>query len=154
MPAQYWGGAGLYGTGGDYLNFLLLFLNPGAGANGRVLKAKTVELMLRNHIGDIELPVMKTVLPAVSADVDLWPGMRKKWSLCALTNLDDMPGRRSAGSQFWAGLGCSYFWFDTRKELAGMVMMSYFPFADPDGLDIFGALESDAYRKFAADRKP
>lgn len=149
-PEQYMGGAGLYGTAGDYLKFLQMFLNRGAGKNGRVLKPETVELMYRNHIGDIELPVMKTVIPAVSADVDLWPGTRKKWSLCALTNLDGLPGRRSAGSQFWAGLGCSYFWLDPKKDLAGMVMMSYFPFADPDGLDVFDALEADSYRTFGS----
>ena len=37
------------------------------------------------------------------------------------------------------------------KKLAGILMMSYFPFADPDGLEIFEVLEADAYRSIAAD---
>ena len=149
-PEQYMGGAGLYASTGDYLKFLQMFLNRGMGANGRVLKPETVELMFSNHIGEIEIPVMKTVLPALSVDVHLLPGERKKWSLCGLTNLDDIPGRRRAGSQFWGGLGCSYFWVDPRSRLAGLIMMSYFPFGDADGLAVFDALETESYAQFAA----
>jgi methyl acetate hydrolase len=149
-PEQYMGGAGLYATTGDYLKFLQMFLNGGMGANGRVLKPETVEFMFHNHIGDIEIPVMRTVLPALSADVHLLPGQRKKWSLCGLSNLDDIPGRRRAGSQFWGGLGSSYFWVDPTSHLAGLMMMSYFPFADADGLAVFDALEADSYARFAA----
>ncbi len=148
-PEQYMGGAGLYASAGDYLKFLQMFLNGGIGPNGRVLKPETVARMFRNHIGDIEIPVMKTVLPALSVDVHLLPGQRKKWSLMGLTNLDDIPGRRRAGSQFWGGLGCSYFWLDATAGLAGLVMMSYFPFADQDGMDVFDALEADSYATFA-----
>lgn len=148
-PEQYMGGAGLYASAGDYLKFLQMLLNRGDAANGRVLKPETVELMFRNHIGDIEIPDMLTVLPALSADVHLLPGIQKKWSLCALTNMTDIPGRRSAGSQFWAGLGCSYFWLDPKANLAGVSMLSYFPFADRDGLDVFGALEVDSYAHFS-----
>lgn len=147
-PEQYMAGAGLYASSEDYLKFLQMFLNRGNAEHGRVLKSETVELMFQNHIGDIEMPIMKTVMPALSDDVNLWPGITKKWSLCALTNLDPLPGGRSAGSQFWAGLGCSYFWIDPVKNLTGLVMMSYFPFADQDGLDVFDALETNAYSSF------
>src|SRR5690606_20331529 len=109
-PEQFMGGAGLYGTAGDYLKFLQMLLNEGNAAHGRVLKPETVALMFENHIGDIEFPEMRTVLPALSVDVRLFPGVTKKWSLCGLTNLEDMPGHRRAGSQFWGGLASSYFW--------------------------------------------
>ena len=36
------GGLGLYSTVGDYMKFIRMFLNDGAGPNGRVLKAETV----------------------------------------------------------------------------------------------------------------
>ena len=119
-------------------------------AYDRVLKPETVELMFQNHIGDIKLPVMRTVIPAVSADLDLDLPHGNKWSLCAMTNMVDMPGRRRAGSQFWGGLASSYFWVDPKSDLAGLVMLSYFPFADQDGLDLFEALERDSYATFAA----
>jgi methyl acetate hydrolase len=147
-PEMYMAGAGLYGTAGDYFKFLQMLLNKGAARNGRVLKPETVALMFRNHIGDITLPTLKTVIPAVSADLVLDNPAGSKWSLCAHTNLVDIPGRRRAGSQFWAGLGSSYFWLDPASDLAGLVMFSYFPFADQDGLDLFETLERDAYATF------
>lgn len=148
-PEMYMAGAGLYGTAGDYFRFLRMLLNKGDAPNGRVLKPETVALMFRNHIGDIKLPVMRTVIPPVSADLDLDQPHGNKWSLCGLTNMVDMPGRRRAGSQFWGGLGSSYFWVDPTSDLAGLVLFSYFPFADQDGLDLFATLERDSYSNFA-----
>lgn len=148
-PELYMGGAGLYGTAGDYFKFLQMLLNRGSAQNGRVLKPETIATMFQNHIGDIRLPAMKTVIPPVSADLILDDPPGSKWSLCAHTNLRDMPGRRKAGSQFWGGLASSYYWIDPTSNLAGLIFMSYFPFADRDGLDLFETLERDAYSTFA-----
>jgi CubicO group peptidase (beta-lactamase class C family) len=148
-PELYMGGAGLYGTAGDYFKFLQMLLNKGDAANGRVLKPETVALMFRNHIGDIRLPALKTVIPPVSADLILDDPNGSKWSLCAHTNLRDMPGRRRAGSQFWGGLASSYYWVDPASNIAGLIFMSYFPYADRDGLDLFETLERDTYATFA-----
>jgi CubicO group peptidase (beta-lactamase class C family) len=147
-PEFYMGGAGLYGAVGDYTKFLQMLLNRGRAAGGRVLKPETVDLMLANHIGALEWPGMKTAIPAMSADVDPLPGISKKWSLGFLRNETDVPGRRSAGSQFWAGLANSYFWFDPKKNLCGITASGYFPFADPPALRVFDALESDVYATF------
>jgi CubicO group peptidase (beta-lactamase class C family) len=149
-PEMYMAGAGLYGTAGDYMKFLQMFLNKGAGANGRVLKPETVELMYRNHIGDMSLPPLKTVIPGASADLDLDQPRGSKWSLVGHTNLTDIPGRRRAGSQFWGGLASSYYWIDPKSDLAGLVLFSYLPYADQDGLDLFETLERDAYATFAS----
>ncbi|HWA19166.1 MAG TPA: serine hydrolase domain-containing protein [Devosia sp.] len=148
-PEMYMAGAGLYGTAGDYLKFLQMLLNKGEASHGRVLKPETVALMFQNHIGDLSLPVMKTVIPPVSADLALDNPVGSKWSLCAHTNLADIPGRRKAGSQFWGGLGSSYYWVDPTSNLAGLIMLSYFPFADRAGLDLFETLERESYSTFA-----
>ena len=126
----------------------LIGLRP-VPANGRVLKPETIELMFRNHIGTMSLPPLKTVIPGASADLVLDNPPGSKWSLCAHTNLTDMPGRRRAGSQFWGGLACSYYWVDPKSNLTGLVMMSYLPFADQDGLDLCETLERDSYAAFA-----
>lgn len=148
-PEMYMAGAGLYGTAGDYLKFLQMLLNKGGAPGGRVLQPETVALMFQNHIGDMSLPVMKTVIPPVSADLALDDPHGSKWSLCAHTNLTDIPGRRRAGSQFWGGLGSSYYWVDPTSNLTGLIMLSYFPFADRDGLDLFETLERESYSAFA-----
>ena len=148
-PEMYMAGAGLYGTAGDYFKFLQMLLNKGTAADGRVLKPETIALIFGNHIGGMSLPPLKTVIPTASADLALDNPPGSRWSLCAHTNLSDMPGRRRAGSQFWGGLAGSYYWVDPASDLLGLVMMSYLPFADLDGLDLFEALERDAYATFA-----
>jgi CubicO group peptidase (beta-lactamase class C family) len=147
-PEMYMGGAGLYGTVPDYVRFLQVFLNDGRGAHGQVLKPETVRLFTANHIGDIEWPGMNSAIPAMSADVQLLHGTPKRWSLGALRNEVDVPGRRRAGSQFWAGLSNTYFWVDPASKLCGVTASAYFPFADPPALEMFDALERGAYKEF------
>ena len=148
-PEVFMGGAGLYGTVADYVRFLQMFLNDGQARGGPVLKPETVRLFFANHIGAMEWPGMKTAIPAMSADVNLLPGVPKRWSLGALRNEADVPGGRRAGSQFWAGLANTYFWVDPTTKLAGVTASAYFPFADPPALEAFEALERDSYRAFA-----
>jgi methyl acetate hydrolase len=147
-PDIYMGGAGLYGTAPDYIRFLQVFLNDGRGSHGQVLKPQTVQLFTANHIGDIEWPGMKSAIPAMSADVDVLRGTPKRWSLGALRNEVDVPGRRKAGSQFWAGLANTYFWVDLKSKLCGVTASAYFPFADPPAIEIFDALERSSYKAF------
>src|SRR5262249_51810577 len=148
-PEMFMGGAGLYGTIGDYIKFLQMFLNDGRAEGGQVLKPETVRLFTANHIGDLEWPGMRTAIPAMSADVQLLPGVPKRWSLGALRNEADVTGGRKAGSQFWAGLSNTYFWVDPASRLAGVTASAYFPFADPAALQAFDALERDSYKAFA-----
>jgi len=147
-PEVFMGGAGLYGTTLDYIRFLQVFLNDGRGAYGQVLKPETVQLFTANHIGDMEWPGMKSAIPAMSADVELLPGTPKRWSLGALRNEADVPGRRKTGSQFWAGLSNTYFWVDLTSKLCGVTASAYFPFADPPAIEIFEALERNSYEAF------
>ena len=46
------GGLGLYSTVGEYMKFIRMFLNDGAGPNGRVLKAETVAQMCEDGLGE------------------------------------------------------------------------------------------------------
>jgi len=55
-PEFQMGGGGLYGTAADYIAFEQVFLNEGRSPGGeQVLKPETVELMLQNSIGDINV---------------------------------------------------------------------------------------------------
>jgi methyl acetate hydrolase len=147
-PEFYMGGAGLYGTAGDYIRFLQMLLNRGTLDGNRVLKPETVDLYLADHLGALDVPRLGTAMPKLSDDVNFIPGIPKKWSLGALINTRDVPGGRRAGSQFWAGLASSYFWMDPKSRLAGAIFMSGFPFADPPGVALFEALERDVYAAF------
>jgi hypothetical protein len=43
----------------------------------RLLSEAGMQTMLANHIGDLRVPVLKTVAPPLTADVDILPGTRK-----------------------------------------------------------------------------
>src|SRR5438067_3329543 len=85
-PEFHMGGGGLYGTAGDYIKFTQMILNKGRVNGTEVLKPETVELMGQNHIGDLTMGKMTTVMPIYTNDVDLFPGIVKKWGLSFLIN--------------------------------------------------------------------
>jgi CubicO group peptidase (beta-lactamase class C family) len=148
-PEFEMGGGGLYGTAGDYLKFVRMILNGGK-ANGRqVLKTETVKTMSMNQIGQVLVGPLKTAIPPLSNDVDVFPGMPKKWGLSFLINTEQAPTGRSAGSLAWAGLANTYFWIDPVKGIGGVYLSQVLPFADKKSLPLFGEFETALYRSVA-----
>jgi methyl acetate hydrolase len=145
-PEFLMGGGGLYGTAGDYLTFAQMILGDGSVKGARVLKPETVALMARNHIGTIEVSVLKTAMPGLSNDVELFPGMSKKWGLSFLINTQQAPTGRSAGSLAWAGLANTYFWIDRTRRVAGVFLSQVLPFYDTTAIDLFAKFETEMYR--------
>jgi CubicO group peptidase (beta-lactamase class C family) len=139
------GGGGLYGTAADYIKFTQMILNKGKGNGNQVLKPETVALMGQNHIGALEVEKMTTVAPIYTNDVDLYPGMVKKWGLSFLINTAQTPEGRSPGSLAWAGLANTYFWIDPTRDVAGVILMQLLPFADKKCLEAFAGFESGIY---------
>ena len=129
-PEFHMGGGGLYGTAADYIKFTQMILNKGKGNGNQLLKPETVALMGQNNIGAIEIGKMTTALPPFTNDVDLFPGMVKKWGLSFLINTAKTPEGRSPNSLFWAGLANTYFWIDPARNVAGVILMQLLPFAD------------------------
>jgi CubicO group peptidase (beta-lactamase class C family) len=144
-PEFFMGGGGLYGTAADYLAFMQMILHRGTFNGVQVLKPETVALMSRNHIGELRVETMRTVMPELSNDANLFPGMVQKWGLSFLINTAPSPNGRSAGSLAWAGLGNTYFWIDPVKRLGGIILTQILPFADAAVLDLFAQLERGVY---------
>ncbi len=140
------GGGGLYSTGSDYLKFARMFLNHGSLDGKTVLRPETVAMMGQNQIGDVNVVVLKSVLPDSSLDAEFFPGMVKKWGLGFMINTETAPTGRSAGSLAWAGLANTYFWIDPTKNIAGVILMQLLPFADPQALQTFAEFESRLYK--------
>jgi methyl acetate hydrolase len=145
-PEFLMGGGGLYGTAGDYLTFAQAIMGDGSVKGTRVLKPETVALMAQNHIGAIEVGVMKTAMPGLSNDVELFPGMSKKWGLSFLINTQQVPTGRSAGSLAWAGLANTYFWIDRTRRVAGVFLSQVLPFYDTTAIDLLVKFETEVYR--------
>ncbi len=149
-PREFFpGGGGLYSTAHDYMRFLRMLLNGGALDGARVLASQTVALMEENHMGEIDVEPMRSVVSSSSNDCELFPGMRKKWGLSFLINTEPVPGGRSAGSLAWAGLNNTYYWLDPTRRVAGAVFTQILPFADAAVLRLLDAFERAVYRSAA-----
>jgi CubicO group peptidase (beta-lactamase class C family) len=144
-PEFHMGGGGLYGTAGDYIKFTQMILNKGRGNGNQVLKPETVATMAQNHIGELVVPKITSAAPIYSNDVDLFPGIVKKWGLSFLINAAQTPEGRSAGSLAWAGLANTYFWIDPARNVAGVILMQVLPFFDPKCLEAFAGFERGVY---------
>ena len=65
-PEVHMGGHGLYASIGEYMKFMRMWLNDGAGPHGRVLKAETVQAAVRNGLQAHQKVVM---LPGMIASL-------------------------------------------------------------------------------------
>jgi CubicO group peptidase (beta-lactamase class C family) len=142
------GGGGIYSTAPDYLTLLQALLNGGTLRDATILKPETVALMSENQIGDLEAGIMKTTKPALSSDVDFFPGIRKRWGFGHMITLDPVKDGRKAGSLTWAGLLNTYYWIDPTSGIAGVIMMQMLPFADEHALKLYRRFERGVYHAF------
>jgi CubicO group peptidase (beta-lactamase class C family) len=139
------GGGGLVSTARDYGRFMQMLLNGGELDGARVLRAETVALMGQNHIGAISVPALKSAGRS-SRDFSFIANGRDKWALGFLITTDHVRGKRSAGSLSWGGISNTYFWIDPSRGIAGVILMQFLPFADPQALAVYDAFERATYR--------
>src|SRR5579872_3451314 len=148
-PKTFSGGGGIYSTAPDYLTLLQALLNGGHLGTATILRPETVALMNQNQIGNLDAGILKTTNPALSNDVDFFPGVRLRWGLGHMMNLDPVEGGRKAGSLTWAGLNNTYYWMDPVSGIAGVIMMQVLPFADTRALRVYRRFEVGVYRSIA-----
>src|SRR3981189_2684586 len=151
-PEFHMGGGGLYGTAGDYIKFTQMILNKGRGNGNQVLKPETVATMAQNHMGELVVPKITSAAPMYSNDVDLFPGIEKKWGLSFLINTARTPEGRSPGSLAWAGLANTYYWIDPSRDVTGVILMQVLPFVDKKCLEAFAGFESGVYTGLDAEK--
>ncbi len=77
--------------------------------------------------------------------MDFHPGFKDGFGFGFLINSKPYEARRSAGSLAWGGVANTYFWIDPRKDVAGVLMMQYLPFADKEALAVLGDFERSVY---------
>ena len=130
-PEVHMGGHGLYATVGDYMRFIRMWLNDGAGENGRVLKPETVRMAAQNHLGDKKVTALPGVIPSLSNDAEFFPGQSKSWALTFMINDQQAPTGRPAGALGWAGLANLFYWIDRANGIGGFWATQILPFGDP-----------------------
>ncbi|MEO0362247.1 MAG: 1,4-butanediol diacrylate esterase, partial [Pseudomonadota bacterium] len=98
-----------------------------------------------NQIGDLSVGKMTSFAPPLTADVDFFPEQENKFSLGCLMNTEDIEGKRRAGSQSWAGVLNTHYWFDPKSDVAAVIMLQHLPFVDENCLAIYDAFEREVY---------
>jgi methyl acetate hydrolase len=150
VPKARSGGGGIYSTAPNYLVLLQALLNGGSLRETSILRPETVALMAENQIGNLKAGILKTTNPALSNDVDLFPGVALRWGLGHMINIDPVPGGRKAGSLTWAGLLNTYYWIDPTTRIAGVIMMQVLPFADRKALAAYRQFEHGICHAFGS----
>ena len=146
-PEMDMGGHGLYATVGEYMKFIRMFLNDGAGPNGRVLKAETVEAMSKNGLpAGVMSGGWSTSIPSLSNPGEFDPGIKKTWAYTFQRNEEDTVTGRPAGSLMWAGLGNLYYWIDRKTGIGGFWGSQILPFMDAVSYPGFVDFEAAVYR--------
>ncbi|MCR9122759.1 MAG: beta-lactamase family protein [Phyllobacteriaceae bacterium] len=150
-PELDMGGHGLYGTVGDYMRFIRMWLNDGAGPSGRVLKAETVQDAVRGGlVPPQEVVGLETTDPGLSNDAEFFPGLGKDWALSFMINTEPAPTGRPAGSLGWAGLANCFYWIDRQQGIGGFWATQILPFADETSFGGYLAFETAVYDALAA----
>ncbi|GAC1616101.1 MAG: serine hydrolase domain-containing protein [Ktedonobacteraceae bacterium] len=146
-PEMDMGGHGLYSTIGEYMKFIRMLLNDGAGPNGsRILKAETVEQMSQNGLGALKSGGWTTSIPSLSNTGEFYPGVSKTWAYTFQRNEEPTPTGRPAGQLMWAGLANSYYWVDRKTGVGGYWGSQIFPFLDVASYPGFINFETAVYK--------
>jgi CubicO group peptidase (beta-lactamase class C family) len=105
------GGAGLWSTPEDYMQFAQMLVNGGQLNGKRLLGPRTVDLMGSNHVGDL-----------YAASGAGRRGMGFGLTVEVVTDPIAANQRRSAGSFGWDGAFGTHFWVDPKEQIAAVLM--------------------------------
>ena len=137
------GGGCLYSTAPDFLRLQRALLHGGELDGVRILSERSVDEIFREQTGQLDIPVMRSAVPFLSADVPFEPGW--SWGLGLCVNRADLPGARTAGSGGWAGIFNTFFWVDRESGIAASLFMQYVPFVDEVAVDLLRRFERAVY---------
>jgi len=129
---KYFGGvAGLSSTAADYWRFHQMILNGGELDGVRLLSPKTIDLMITNHIGDLEVTLRG-------------PGYGFGLGYSMLTDPGKAKESLTPGSFGWGGAYCTYFFVDPFEDMIGIFMTQIAPYRHLSVRQQFSTLATQA----------
>lgn len=150
-PELDMGGQGCYGTVGDYLKFLRIWLNYGLSPDTgeRILKRETVEYAIRDHLPDGQFVEFATAM-----NVEAGEFQPDGYTLAGSAfNKNDLPTGRPSGSIYWGGLANLYYWIDFKNDCAGFFGCQIMPYMDLKCVMGYIRFEYTAYEQLKQQQK-
>jgi CubicO group peptidase (beta-lactamase class C family) len=124
-PVFLSGGGGLTSTMADYLRFCEMLRRGGELDGARVLGARTLEMMTRNHLtGGRDLTQMAIGAFSETAYEGVGFGLG-----FAMTLDEVSAGSIAAGDYYWGGAASTIFWVDPKEDLVAIFMTQLIPSA-------------------------
>jgi CubicO group peptidase (beta-lactamase class C family) len=132
------GGGGLFSTPSDYTRLLQCILNYGAYEGGRILSKATIEEMIRNQVGDINLsPQDRHFNPGVCCNFNGLMDENSKWGLAFMIDNNSKEYGRQDGTVTWGGLMNTYFYIDFKSGIAASIYTQHLPFNNYQTTSLF-----------------
>jgi len=119
-PAFLSGGGGLTATTRDYARFLQLIANGGRLNKTRLLKKKTVAMMIRNHLPEKAMPI------AFGEQERHGIGFGLGFAVRTATSTWDSAGR--LGEYGWGGAASTHYWTSPKDKLVVVTMEQTMPY--------------------------
>ena len=132
------GGGGLFSTPSDYTKLLQCILNYGAYEGGRILSKATIEEMIQNQVGDINLsPQDRHFNPGVCCNFNGLMDENSKWGLAFMIDNNSKEYGRQDGTVTWGGLMNTYFYIDFKSGIAASIYTQHLPFNNYQTTSLF-----------------
>ncbi|KAK5045060.1 hypothetical protein LTR84_010208 [Exophiala bonariae] len=144
------GGQGLHSTASDYAKLLGALLDGGRG----ILKETTIR-----DLNQSQLPDPTALETHIFGDNHLtfapeYPkGLRINHGLVGLLNVEDISGKRRAGSLTWSGVTNPRWWYDPKSGIAATLFVQLLPPGDVVVAELFDELERAVYKNHVDDLK-
>jgi CubicO group peptidase (beta-lactamase class C family) len=114
------GGGGLASTAEDYLRFCQMLLNGGQLEGKRILRPKTIELMIQDHSSHTSHHGGPVVMPTAGSGFGLGFAITKNLAYSGNTG--------SLGAYGWGGAAGTYFSIDPEEDLILLLMIQLMPY--------------------------
>jgi CubicO group peptidase (beta-lactamase class C family) len=124
-PSFLSGGGGLVGTTADYLRFCEMLRGGGSLGGERIIGARTLGLMTRNHLASGR-DLTEMAVGAFSETAYEGTGFGLGF---AMTLSEVATGTLGEGDYFWGGAASTIFWVDPREDLVVVFMTQLMPSA-------------------------
>ncbi len=142
------GGGGLFSTPSDYTKLLQCILNEGIYEGGNILSKATIEEMIQNQVGDINLnPDGRYFNPGVCCNFNGLMDDNSKWGLAFMIDNNSKNYGRQAGTATWGGLMNTYFYIDFKSGIAASIYTQHLPFNHYQTISLFEQFSEIIYTK-------